>query len=245
MDETDYRVWRVRLRQVMSALMAESAASGAASETVGVMELVFDARQPAAGYVTPRRGTVWVPDSQIRAALDALQAAGGVRRVRLVDGLYPPRFITALRALGLRLADERPLRLLALDEIERSTQARPDARPVLTEVDRARWEAFPGPFSDPSPPGARDWLMSIADADCAAARFGATGDRAMRLIGWSAIGPAQDPASARLLLEAVGAAPALGADLLFSEIDAKDDHAFFRALGFRETGAVLTFEEGA
>lgn len=242
MDETEYRAWRGRLRQVMSALVAESIAGGAASETTGVMELVLDARQPATGYVTPRRGTVWVPDGAIRAALDTLQASGGVKRVRLIDGLYPPRFMSAVRALGLRLVDERPLRLLALDESTGSGQTEWGARPVLDVPDRARWKAFPGQTHDLLPPGVHDWLLSADGADCAAARFGAAGGRAARLIGWNATGPAQNPASARLLLEAAGASPALDIDLLFSEINADDDHAFFQALGFRETGAILTFE---
>jgi hypothetical protein len=230
MDETEYRAWRVRLRQITGALLAEATASGATCQTAGVMEIVLDRRHPEAGYVTPRHGTVWVPDSQVRAALDELQAAGGPYRLRLVDGLYPPAFVAALRAAGLRLVDERPLELLPLEAGDGA------ARLVESAQDRQRWQALTGIAQLPSP-GASDWLLGADEA--AAVRLGAPSHHAARLLGW---GSAEAPARGAQRLAGLRHADPPGIDLLFRERDlAQAQHADGMP-GFRDCGALLTFE---
>ena len=101
MNESQYRMWRTRLRQVTAALVAEAVAAGATCTQFGVMDCVLDPARPADGFVTPRHSAVWVPDAQVRAALDELQAMGGPARLRLLDGLYPPACLVAMRRLGL------------------------------------------------------------------------------------------------------------------------------------------------
>jgi hypothetical protein len=98
-----------------------------------------------------------------------------------------------------------------------------------------------GPQAAP-PPGTRDWLLSWDGEPVAAARFGAAGGRAARLIVWRGVGPADDPAQATLLLTAACASPALGVDLLFAEADDPAERDVLRGLGFRDSGAILTLE---
>ena len=244
MNETQYRAWRTRLRQVTAALAAEAVADGAVMTQHGVMDCVADPQRPERGYVTPRHGAVWVPDAQVRAALIALQELGGPARLRLLDGLYPPAFVAAMRGLGLAVKDERPMLLRPLDLNTLPAGATLSARPVLLHADSEQWSGLAGPQAAPTP-GARDWLLSWNGEAVGAARFGAPGGRAARLMLWRGVGPAEDPAQTILLLTAACAAPALGADLLFAEADDPAERAALRDLGFRDSGAVLTLEGAA
>jgi hypothetical protein len=112
---------------------------------------------------------------------------------------------------------------------------------VLVREDAAAWSSLAGPQAAP-PPGARDWLLGWNSEPVGAARFGASGNRATRLLVWRGKGPAEDPAHAILLLTAACSAPALGVDLLFAEADAPADRAALRDLGFRDSGAIVTLE---
>jgi hypothetical protein len=201
------------------------------------MEIVLDPRQPQAGYVTPRHGTVWVPDSQVRAALEDLQAAGGPRRLRLVDGLYPPAFLAALRASSLRLVDERPLQLLPLEAGAGETGVTTPARPVETARDRERWCTLTG-ISQLAPPGASDWLLGAGEP-LAAVRLGALSHHAARLLGW---GSAEAPDRAAHRLAGLRHSDPPGGDLLFRERDPAQANAEDAPPGFRDCGALLTFE---
>ncbi|MBL8148010.1 MAG: hypothetical protein JNL34_16660, partial [Anaerolineae bacterium] len=139
MNESQYRIWRTRLRQVTAALVAEATAGGAMVTQAGVVDCIVDPRRPAEGFVTPRHGAVWVPDAQVRAALDELRAMGGPARLRLLDGLYPPAFLTAMRGLGLRVVEERQLLLWSLNFTDDHTVAELTARPILVREDALFW----------------------------------------------------------------------------------------------------------
>lgn len=233
MDEHEYRAWRGRLRQVTAALAAEAEAAGAQRVAAGVMDALYDPAHPAQGYATLRHGTIWAPESQIRAALDDLRAAGGVPRLRLVDGLYPPQFLDALRPLGLRMVSEHPLLLYPLDMTQ--AFAGITARPALDPADRRVWLDLAGRPSSAAK-GSSDWLIGHSGL-AAAARFGAPGGRAARLLIWQTQ-PGVDPVP---LFAAVGSALAI--DLLFVETDHPAERAALLELGFRDSGAVITYEE--
>ena len=241
MNETDYRAWRMRLRQVTAALIAEVIAAGADHTQSGVVDILLDPDKPDVGFVTPHHGAVWVPEAQVQAALIELQAAGGRPRVQLLDGLYPPAFLASLGRLGLRLATEEPLLLLPLRFDRDIPPVELSARPVLTADDSGAWSRLAGD-QPPLAPGAVDWLIGLNGVLVGAARFGAVGARAARLHVWRGAGPAESPDLAELLLTAACASSALGVDLLFAQADLPDDRAALRALGFRDTGALLTFE---
>jgi hypothetical protein len=241
MIENQYRASRIRLRQVSAALMAEAVADGATVSQSGVMDCVVNRQHPERGYVTPRHGAVWVPDTQVRAALTELQAQGGPARLRLLDGLYPPAFLQAMRGLGLRVRDERPMLLCPLEIDAVPPGPTLSARPVELHANGRLGSASVG-LQDAPPPGAHDWLLSWNGEPVGAARFGAPGGRAARLILWRCTGPAEDPAQAILLLAAACASPALGVDLLFAETDDPAERMVLREIGFRDSGAVLTME---
>ncbi len=234
MDEQEYRAWRGRLRQVTAALAAEAEAAGAQRIAAGVMDALYDPAHPAQGYATLRHGTIWAPESQIRAALDELRAAGGTPRLRLVDGLYPPQFLDALRSHGLRMVSEQPLLLCPLD----ATQAIPGvaARPALDPADRRAWLDLADGHSSAAK-GSSDWLILRSDRFAAAGRFGAPGGRAARLLIWQA----EPDAGQAQLFAAV--ALELAIDLLFVETDNPAERAALLELGFRDSGAVVTYEE--
>lgn len=243
MNESQYRMWRTRLRQVTAALVAEAVAAGATCTQSGVMDCVLDPARPADGFVTPRHGAVWVPDAQVRAALDELQAMGGPARLRLLDGLYPPAFLVAMRRLGLQLVEERQLLLWPLDFAGDHAGSELSARPVLGREDVRHWQQIMA-RRDSTPAGAQDWLMGWNGEMAGAARFGAVGGKAVRLADWRGTGAGEDPDRSALLLTAACAAPALGADLLFAEADDADSRALLREIGFRDTGSLLTLEAG-
>ncbi len=182
------------------------------------------------------------PTARCGLRSNSLQDAGASARVKLLDGLYPPRLIASLRELGLVLVSEHPLQLLPLDYAALPDRSSIGARPALGKADEDAWRALSG-IADPAPAGAHDWLMIWDGEVAAAARFGAVGGRAARLNRWRGVGAAEEPTIARLLLTAACASSALGADLLFGETASADERASLLALGFRDTGAVLTFEE--
>lgn len=241
MNESQYRMWRTRLRQVTAALVAEAEAGGASVTQAGVVDCIVDARRPADGFVTPRHGAVWVPDAQVRGALDELRAMGGPARLRLLDGLYPPAFLTAMSGLGLRVVEERPLLLWPLDFSDDHAVAELSARPVLVREDALLWQ-YVMETRDTPPPGAQDWLLGWNGEIAGAARFGAVGGRAARLIAWRGTGAGAAPLNAALLLTGACAAPALGVDLLFAEADEPEGRGLLREIGFRDSGALLTLE---
>lgn len=241
MNESQYRMWRTRLRQVTAALVAEATAGGATVTQAGVVDCIVDPRRPDEGFVTPRHGAVWVPDAQVRAALDELRAMGGPARLRLLDGLYPPAFLTAMRGLGLRVVEERQLLLWPLDFTDDHTMAELTARPILVREDELFWQ-YVMELREPPPPGAQDWLLGWNGEIAGAARFGAVGGRAARLLAWQGTAAGEKPANAALLLTAACAAPALGVDLLFAHADELDGRVMLRELGFRDSGALLTLE---
>lgn len=241
MNETQYRMWRTRLRQVTAALVAEAVAGGAVCTQFGVIDCIVDAERPSDGFITPRHGAVWVPDAQVRAALDELQAMGGPARLRLLDGLYPPAFVAAMRGLGLHVVDERPLLLWPLDFAGDHSSAELSARPVLVREDARLWQRVTG-IESARPSGAQDWLLGWNGEIAGGARFGAAGGRAARLGAWYGTGPGEDPRSAALLLTAACAAPALGVDLLFAEAGEFEGRSLLREIGFRDSGALLTLE---
>ncbi|MFN8378904.1 MAG: hypothetical protein U0452_09555 [Anaerolineae bacterium] len=242
MNESQYRMWRTRLRQVTAALVAEAVAGGAVCTQVGVVDCLVNPERPADGFVTPRHGAVWVPDAQVRAALDELRGQGGPARLRLLDGLYPPAFLSAMRGLGLSVVAEQQLLLWPLDFEGDHAGAELSARPTLVREDVRKWQLITG-MQDTPPPGAHDWLLGWNGEIAGAARFGATGGRAARLYAWHGTGAGESPLNASLLLTAACAAPALAADLLYAEAGDAENRALLREIGFRDSGSVLTWEE--
>lgn len=111
MNDEALKASRQLLRRVQDHLLTAHAHLGAQRESADLVDIVYHptSAAPSVNYVTPRRGTAWVPVEMVQQGLARLRARGRVARVQYIEGLYLPRFSAALRDLGLHTEYETPL----------------------------------------------------------------------------------------------------------------------------------------
>lgn len=134
---------RATMRQVHEHLLQAHLHLGAESETVGFVDVIHHASNPAAhlNYITPRRNTAWVSSKHIETGLDHMRKLERRPRVQIAEGLFPPMFIKTLRDLGLEAEREVPIMIYRASSPPQKRPRTP-GEIKITQVDAAESAAI-------------------------------------------------------------------------------------------------------
>lgn len=141
MDRADVKANRQALRRVSDHLARAHERLGAQRESLGLVDVVYQPQdgQPALNYVSPRRGTAWIPGPQIEQGLDRLHELERLPRLQYIEGLFPEQFGQSLVAHGLSRAEHLPLLIAEPSAVASVVNAEDEARIVNDGRGRALW----------------------------------------------------------------------------------------------------------
>jgi len=141
-ERDSYRLQRQILRRISDHIHQAHLAQGAQETPQGLALVVMaeSIQDERLNYVTPRRGTAWLPENQLIAAIDHLRQHGRHPAVWYADGLFPPSFGRTMLAQGLRSQQDWPLMIYQGRPISPSGAHGLTIRPLQAEQAREVWE---------------------------------------------------------------------------------------------------------
>ncbi|TVR24325.1 MAG: hypothetical protein EA396_01560 [Anaerolineaceae bacterium] len=268
----DLRESRRILRRIQAHITQAHRNLGAEMHDMGLIVVLYHADNdlPPLNCVIPRRKTAWLPAQEITAGLDFLRERGKTPRLHLIEGLYPPRFVESLHAVGLNL--ECTVNLMAHAAPSAVTGDRTDTTTDAGDS-AALWEKVRGgdgyrviaggiePIDirrENAPPPATQHDVVIGDvvigdvvigdvenAPSGIARVTFDQDSAHIATAAIATGNSENEAKriAALYRQALSVAAARGCELVFTAGSDEATRRIYRRLGFVDAGNLICYAQ--
>lgn len=255
---------RTIMRRIDDHLRRSHLHLGAQEESAGFVDVIHHETSPLGclNYVTPRRSTAWVSGKHVEAGLERLAGRDRPRRVRYIEGLFPPVFARSLRELDLQPEEETPIMAYVPGGTPFTPPAPPDGV-QLTRVSDANgmglwWYVWRNAYYEIFTDGAEPILLgrSLSDLyrghhiDLVMYHYGfpigaarvTLGEGTAHLLAQAVLREVRTPELKQALRgAALKAALENGADLVFTSGESEEERAACRDLGFVDSGSIVCY----